>query len=216
MKKSLGLTKILSCIILMLAVLCGGMCVIGGLTSKTVSADDAEVVHSGAMPLMHEVVIYVNDEEVKTIYVTDGGKLNAEELIDMVTFEPGGYLTDADVAKIRDITWYYKDAGTAVFDFNSVIDTKFIDEHSQGGVLRINGKYAQVSGEEDLTYIWILVIGGAIIILIFVVATIFRNNTTKMSLKNKYVMSPKLKQQVEEIKEIEKRKEQYSVLNDDD
>ena len=61
-----------------------------------------------------------------------------------------------------------------------------------------------------------LVIGAAVIVLIFVIATLLRNHTTKMSLKNKYVMSPKLKNQVEEIKEIEKRKEQYSVLNDDD
>ncbi|MBR4270376.1 MAG: hypothetical protein IKQ31_01710 [Clostridia bacterium] len=220
MRISARLTISLSCVIVLVTILLSGIFILGGEKSK-IWADgeeqttEVEKAQSNGMPLMHKITLYANGNFIRDIYVTDGGVLNEEELVDMVTFEPGGYLTDEDVAKIRDVKWYYYST-EASFNFSEPITAELIREHSETAGIKLDARYDTKVAEQDLTYIWVLVIGAAVIVLIFVIATLLRNHTTKMSLKNKYVMSPKLKNQVEEIKEIEKRKEQYSVLNDDD
>ncbi len=212
MRVSARLTSSICCFIMTIAVLLSGAFMLGASKNVTFAEGDEQSTateeteaQSNGLPIMHKVTLHVNGHLLGDIYVAHGGVLDEQELTDMITFEPGGYLSDEDVSKIRDVKWEYDTTGT-VFDFDSKI-TKDCDVYATYGLSQSSA---------DMTYIWVLAIGGAVIVLVFIIATLLRNRTTKMSLKNKYVMSPKLKSKVEEIKEIEKRKEQYSVLNEDD
>ncbi len=153
--------------------------------------------------------------------IPKGNTVNKDELDSSIAFKVAGFFTDEDKDKItnRKITWYqtnYKksvDLDTdaqkkhALYAFNSSVNEDIYLE----GIVEEN-----TEPQEDTKWMFWLIMGLVVgVVVVAIIMAIIRNRNTRLSLDNKRLMTPESKQKVEEIESIERRKEQYSPLNDD-